>query len=163
MSDAQQMAEAKEAMAKKIRNNITAGILKEFSGEALSKDSSRGFDLTSIKAQYIVERLNEVFGVDGWDARYDVVTLDPEKGCIMKCLLSAKVAGMNPIIRMAFGGCGPKKNLGDMSKSAMTDALGKAASHMGIGNEVFKGKVKPPGSKSAYKKAPSKISKKDEF
>lgn len=147
---------------KKIAGNIYAETTKDFTGEALTKDSSRGFDLTSIKAQYVVERLNEVFGIDGWDARYDVVTLDPEKGCIMKCLLTAKVEGLQPIIRMSFGGCAAKKNLGDMSKSAMTDALGKAASHMGIGNEVFKGKVKPPGSKPRST-GRNTIAKKDEF
>lgn len=146
-----------------IRTKITEGVLKQFATEALSKDSSRGFDLTSIKAQYIVERLNEVFGIDGWDARYDVVTLDPEKGCIMKCLLSAKVDGLNPIIRMSFGGSIAKKNLGDMSKSAMTDALGKAASHMGIGNDVFKGKVKPPGGRKVTKPQTKKIAAQDSF
>lgn len=41
-----------------------------FPPEALSADTSRGFELTSIKAAYIIERLNEVFGPCGIGWRY---------------------------------------------------------------------------------------------
>ena len=33
-----------------------------FPPEVLSSDTSRGFELTSIKAAFVIERLNEVFG-----------------------------------------------------------------------------------------------------
>ncbi len=36
-----------------------------FPAEALSADTSRGFELTSIKAAYVIERLNDVFGTCG--------------------------------------------------------------------------------------------------
>ena len=41
-----------------------------FPAEALSSDTSRGFELTSIKAAYVIERLNEVFGPCGIGWRY---------------------------------------------------------------------------------------------
>jgi len=41
-----------------------------FPAEALSKDTSRGFELTSIKAAFVIERLNEVFGPCGIGWRY---------------------------------------------------------------------------------------------
>jgi hypothetical protein len=41
-----------------------------FPEEALSSDTSRGFELTSIKAAYVIERLNEVFGPCGVGWRY---------------------------------------------------------------------------------------------
>jgi len=41
-----------------------------FPPEALSADTSRGFELTSIKAAYVIERLNEVFGPCGIGWRY---------------------------------------------------------------------------------------------
>lgn len=41
-----------------------------FPEEALSSDTSRGFELTSIKAAYVIERLNEVFGPCGIGWRY---------------------------------------------------------------------------------------------
>jgi hypothetical protein len=41
-----------------------------FAPESLSADVSRGFELTSIKAAYVIERLNEVFGPCGIGWRY---------------------------------------------------------------------------------------------
>ena len=41
-----------------------------FPPEALSADTSRGFELTSIKAAFVIERLNEVFGPIGIGWRY---------------------------------------------------------------------------------------------
>ena len=41
-----------------------------FPAEALSADTSRGFELTSIKAAYVVERLNQVFGPCGCGWRF---------------------------------------------------------------------------------------------
>lgn len=41
-----------------------------FPPEALSADTSRGFELTSIKAAYVIERLNDVFGLCGIGWRY---------------------------------------------------------------------------------------------
>jgi hypothetical protein len=41
-----------------------------FPPEALSSDTSRGFELTSIKAAFVIERLNEVFGPCGIGWRY---------------------------------------------------------------------------------------------
>ena len=41
-----------------------------FPPEALSADTSRGFELTSIKAAFVIERLNEIFGPCGTGWRY---------------------------------------------------------------------------------------------
>ena len=43
-------------------NEVYEALAAPFPDEALAKDSSRGFDLTSVKAQYVVERLNTVLG-----------------------------------------------------------------------------------------------------
>jgi hypothetical protein len=39
--------------------------------EALHEDTSRGFSLTSIRAGFIIERLNQVFGLLGYGWRFD--------------------------------------------------------------------------------------------
>jgi hypothetical protein len=41
-----------------------------FPAEALKPDTSCGFELTSIKAAYVIERLNDVFGPCGIGLRY---------------------------------------------------------------------------------------------
>ena len=51
-----------------------------FPVEALSADTSRGFELTSIKAAFVVERLNEVFGPCGAGWRYVHASLRVDRG-----------------------------------------------------------------------------------
>ena len=53
----------------KLTDEQKALLLADFPAEALSKDTSRGFELTSIKAMYVIERLNDVFGIIhvSWD------------------------------------------------------------------------------------------------
>lgn len=134
---------------KELTSDVVYTLLTEsFPPEALSVDNSRGFELTSVKSQYIVERLNHVFGVENWKADYTVVLFNDTQ-CILKCVLIANFGnGESLIQRSAFGGSLIKKNPGDTIKSAMTDSLSKAASHIGIANDVFQGKVAPP---SKYK------------
>jgi hypothetical protein len=48
-----------------LSENQISALRASFPAEALSADTSRGFELTSIKAAFVVERLNEVFGPCG--------------------------------------------------------------------------------------------------
>ncbi len=100
---------------------------------------SKGIKLVSIKAQYIVERLNDVFGVYGWEFNTDFDKCS--EGILCHGVLKV---GKDPGVHRKVSSTGyspTKKNLGDAYKSAQTDALGKAASWLCIGNDVFKGKV----------------------
>jgi hypothetical protein len=151
-----------------------AALRAPFPAEALKPDTSRGFELTSIKAAYVIERLNDVFGPCGigWryvhspfedvpsdDGRLEVVTEvafqyrlpEGEAGC-------GRVIWNNGWQYGADGGwsepifaCGGK-GLGrggapytDARKSAVTDGLTKAASMIGVGHQVFKGLVRVSG------------------
>jgi len=150
-------------MSKEIYEKLIA----PFGKEALSKDLSRGPNnaMTSIKAHYMVERLNTALGVDNWETRYQF-TSDGDRGVVCFCELTAIIDGKK-ITKSSVGACpyvtksksGDKpKILGDVYKSAMTDSLGKAASHFGVGNDVFKGLVSAntlnssAGSNSSYSK-----------
>lgn len=128
--------------------------LSDFPTEAYSKDGSRGFDLTTLKAQYIVERLNEAFGVDGWqhtgtteNSGYEVI----DGGVLYKGMLMIS-NGVSQISREAVGYSKMGKNPGDAYKGAKTDSLSKCASQVGIGNDMFKGLISPTGSSSAKPK-----------
>jgi hypothetical protein len=128
-------------------NKIYEQLTAEFAPEALSVDSSRGFELTSIKAQYVRERLNEVFGFMNWtfDGEYKEVETD---GVLFFGTLTVKYGDeMNSI--NAVGYAPKKKNVGDMYKSANTDCLSKAASNLGVGNSVYKGLVSAESVKKA--------------
>lgn len=125
------------------KKDYYAELTKEFPKEAMTSDSSRGFALTSIKAQYVRERLNEVMGPDGWDSNTDVINIDAEGNVAVKFALTLHFPERS-VTRTSFGGAKKKakgQTHGDIYKSAETDALSKAASNFGVGNSVFKGLV----------------------
>ncbi len=132
-------------------DKATVDALKHFTGEALSIDSSRGFALTSIKAQYVVERLNQVFGLTGWSHTGEYRQTGPEDkptGVVFLGKLTVQ-NGVTGAIREAVGFSELKRNIGDAYKGAKTDSLSKCASQLGIGNDVYKGKVAVPGKTKA--------------
>jgi len=138
----------------KFKYGEVAGLLsKPFPAEAMTTDNSRGFALTSIKAQYIVERLNEVLGIDGWQhrGRFEKV----EEGVLFHGELVLDNGGQG-IMQLGTGFSKDKKNVGDSYKSAKTDSLSKSASLFGVGNDVYKGKVPPPSGTSKTSKSNSK-------
>ena len=99
--------------------------------------------LSSIKAIYVVERLNDVFGLGGWEVENTVVREDG-KWVVVKSNFEAKEYGIK--IRDIFGG-NDNADLGDAYKGACTDALTKIGSYLGIGMDVFKGLEKKPENK----------------
>ena len=94
--------------------------------------------LSSVKAIYIVERLNQVFNLNGWEDEYDVVETVPMV-VVRGCLRIPKYG----IVRQQYGG-NDNPDRGDAYKGACTDALSKCASQLGIAIDVYKGCV--PGS-----------------
>jgi hypothetical protein len=117
--------------------------------EAVKQHPTKTY-LSSIKAIYVTERMNDVFGVGQWHTkvRKEVdggggmivvhVTFEvPEYGIYYECF------GGND------NGGETNKNfdLGDAYKGATTDAITKIGSYLGIGIDVFKGKTTTPPAK----------------
>lgn len=112
-----------------------------FTKDAYSADTSRGFALTSLKAQYVLERLNEVLGFMNWShgGEYEV---QDDGSVLFKGALVVNLDGRtNKFFGVGFSA--KKKNIGDAYKSAKTDSLSKCASQVGVGNDAFKGLVDP--------------------
>ena len=152
-----------------------AQLRASFPVEALSADTSRGFELTSIKAAYVVERLNEVFGPCGCGWRYAHSPFEWIEGEVLtEVAMQFKVAegGVAAMLWDAqahrwttlndsedwslpiFSPGGRKPGRGsapmtDARKGAITDGLTKAASMIGVGHDVFKGKVRVGDAKPA--------------
>jgi hypothetical protein len=96
--------------------------------------------LSSIKAIYVVERLNDVFGIGGWFINNQFIE-KVEKWVVVKSTFEAKEYGI--IIPDIFGG-NDNADLGDAYKGACTDALTKIGSYLGIGMNVYKGLTDKP-------------------
>ena len=112
----------------------------DFPPEAYTVDSSRGFNLTSLKAQYLVERLNEVMGIGGWShtGEYKEISGGVLYFGKLTLFVEDKEASHYSVGYKEY-----KKNIGDAYKSAKTESLSKAASYFGIGNDMFKGLINP--------------------
>jgi hypothetical protein len=81
----------------------------------------------------VVERLNEVFGLNGWRVVNEVV----ENGRMVVVKGALKIPKYNVHIEQYGGNDNPDR--GDAYKGACTDALSKCASYLGIGMDVYKG------------------------
>lgn len=102
--------------------------------EAIKQHPTKTF-LSTIKAIYVVERLNDVFGIGGWMAKNEFVER-VDKWVVIKSTFEAPEYGIT--IPDIFGG-NDNADLGDAYKGACTDALTKIGSYLGIGMDVYKG------------------------
>ena len=127
--------------------------------EAVSQHPTKTY-LSSIKAIYVIERLNKVFGIGNWTYTVDIVDNKTDM-IVVKVKLSIPEYNIN---FESFGGNDNggenSKNfdLGDAYKGATTDAITKIASYLEIGIDVFKGLHKGKSSNSYQKPQETKPS-----
>lgn len=114
---------------------------KDFPASALINDTSRGFKLTGVKAMYVIERLNDVFGEYGWTYDFDTPVLkNGEYVAQITLKIGRKEDGTWMRHIHQFGGKRiVKDNHADALKSCITDGLTKCASIIGVAHTVFKG------------------------
>lgn len=128
---------------------------------AVSKHPTKTY-LSSIKAIYVVERLNQVFGIGKWEQASVVV----DNKTSMIVVSSNLIIEEYGIKLHSFGGNDNggenSKNfdLGDAYKGATTDALTKMCSFLEIGMMVFKGQGNKP-SEPPKKEEPKQEAKPD--
>jgi len=119
---------------KKLTPEIIALLKHPLPKEAIKQHPTKTY-LSTIKAIYVVERLNECFGIGGWIINNEVV-LKEAKWVVVKSTLNIPEYGIT--IPDIFGG-NDNADLGDAYKGACTDALTKIGSYLGIGMDVYKG------------------------
>jgi hypothetical protein len=134
---------------KKLTEEIMALLKKPLPPEAIKPHPTKSY-LSTIKAIYVVERMNECFGIGGWIINNEVV-LKEGKWIVVKSTLKIPEYGI--LIPDIFGG-NDNADLGDAYKGACTDALTKIGSYLGIGMDVYKGLAEQtkPEQKSVSKK-----------
>lgn len=115
--------------------------------EAVSPHPTKNY-LSTIKAIYVTERLNKVFGVGAWRVRSEQVAHE-NKMVVVKVTFEIPEYG---IYYECYGG-NDNTDLGDAHKGAVTDALTKIGSWLGIGAEVFKGLAGKPATRTATQSA----------
>ena len=139
-----------EKVTKEMREALRMPLPKE----AVKQHPTKTF-LSSIKAIYVTERLNDVFGVGSWQIKVNHVTTTEKSMVVVKVEFSIPEYG---IYFECYGGNDNggenSKNfdLGDAYKGATTDALTKIGSYLEIGIDVFKGLNTAPAPQQQFKK-----------
>lgn len=136
---------------------------KRLPSEAIGKHP-RIQGLSSIKAAFVIERLNEAFGVGGWDDTVKVIDRSTREemwgaGTAKEKQITLHVATVHltffvekyAIHKENFGGC-DNVDLGDALKGTRTDALTKIASELGVGLDVYKGGHEQTGARAQISK-----------
>ncbi|MBA7662174.1 hypothetical protein ES703_70200 [subsurface metagenome] len=103
--------------------------------------------MLAIKAMYIIERLNDVFGLGRWTLEHEII--NSENGYILMKGQLKLPDYPDIVVPTQYGGhktAGTGTEIADGYKSAITDCITKSASYLEIGIDVFKGLVKPPKS-----------------
>ncbi len=133
---------------KEITAEMYAELKKELPKEAVKQHPTKTY-LSSIKAIYVTERLNDVFGCGKWQIKAEKVSENDKGMVVIKTTLTIPEYG---VYYESYGGNDNggenSKNfdLGDAYKGATTDGITKIGSYLGIGLSVFQGKgnVTPP-------------------
>ena len=117
-------------------------LTKPLPKEAISQHPTKKY-LSSIKAIYVTERFNEVFGVGKWTIKVEHIATQPKaemsKVGDMVVIKTTFEVPEEKIYYESYGG-NDNADLGDAYKGATTDAITKIGSYLGIGIDVFKGK-----------------------
>ena len=128
----------------KITEEMKRNLDEPLSSEAISQHPTKTY-LSSIKAIYVTERLNDVFWVGSWTVKTDFIENAWSWMIVVKVTLEIPEYG---VYYESFwwndNWWEGNKNfdLGDAYKWATTDAITKICSYMWIGANVFKWKSK---------------------
>ena len=125
---------------KKLPKEIVEALKVPMPSEAIAQHPTKSF-LSTIKAIYIVERLNQVFGVCRWNLEHKIIS-DDENYVTVKGRITLLDYDMKTPYQ--YGGhnkTGKGTEPADGYKSAVTDCQSKCASYLEVGIEVFKGKT----------------------
>src|SRR5712692_7750900 len=120
------------AVSKTLPTELLEKLKAPLPAEAVSPNPDRP-GLSVIKVIYVVERLNEVFGLNGWHVVNQVV--ESGRMIVVKATVTVPEYGIE--IEQYGGNDNPDR--GDAYKGACTDALSKCASYLGVGMDVYKG------------------------
>lgn len=126
-----------------ITEDMRTKLREGFPDEAYKPHPTKTF-LTTLKAMYITERLNDVFGVGRWHIATEVAERTDDY-ILVKGIFYCKDYDVSQIEQ--YGGhntTGKNTEIADGYKSAVTDCTSKIASYLEIGIDMFKGKINPP-------------------
>ena len=131
---------------KKLTAEQVAMLNEPLPAKALKQHPTKAF-LTTINSIYVTERLNKVFGVGAWRVKPELQEADG-KMVVVKTTLTIPEYGIE---YECYGG-NDNADRGDAYKGAVTDAITKIGSWLGIGADVWKNEA---GKQTAPRQQPA--------
>lgn len=120
-----------QEIEKKLSRPFEADEVK-FKPGAVSKESNRALAMPYVDARAIMRRLDEAFGMSGWQDEYEFL----EGGSVL-CRLRCRF-GEEWVTKMDVGSPSEQPDEGDQKKAAVSDALKRAAVKFGIGRYLYR-------------------------
>lgn len=132
-SDTKQLKDySKNVLPDELRQQLR----RPFPPEAVAPIPGRTY-LTTVKAIYITERLNDVFGIGGWTLETEIIS---DSGGYVLVKGSIILFNWNIRTPLQYGGHKATGEIAEAYKSAITDIQSKSASYLEIAIDVFKGR-----------------------
>jgi hypothetical protein len=100
--------------------------------QAFSKDKTKAMAVWYIDARTVMERLESVVGLAGWQDEYECL---PDGG--VACRLRVKLGG-EWVLHTDVGSPSEQEDEGDRRKAAFSDALKRAAVKFGVGRYLYR-------------------------
>ncbi len=128
---------------KQVTSEMRDQLRSPFPNEAYQAIESKPY-LTTLKAMYVTERLNDVFGLGRWTIEFNIIEKTPENIVLQGEFISFD---FDIHVPKQFGGHALNRKgmeLADAYKSAVTDCQSKISSYLEIGIDMFKGLIKLP-------------------
>ncbi len=122
--------------------------------------------LSTIKAIFVIERLNTVFGIGGWEIEHHVVEKIPGEKPYIVMAGRIYMRDFDLYTSWQYGGhelSGKGTEPADGYKSAVTDIISKCASLLEIGIQVFKGEPNSQKSNEFPEKKEEPVSGEENF
>jgi hypothetical protein len=95
--------------------------------------NNRALAMAYIDSRLVMDRLDEVVGVDGWEDKYEVL----DDGSVV-CTLRVRMAPSEWVTKQDVGSLSEQPDAGDRLKAAFSDALKRAAVKFGIGRYLYR-------------------------
>jgi len=132
---------------KQLTQDQIALLKKPLPAEAIKPHPTK-VGMSAINAIHVVERLNDVFGIGGWQTGTTLLHHGAEKKTSSKgreyteytCMVQTCFTVPDYGIQHCIIASSTNEDIGDAAKGATTDALTKVASWLGIGMDVWKTK-----------------------
>jgi hypothetical protein len=149
-------------MEKTIYKELIEPLPKEAIQKSEGSKTGKGYDTTGYGYQFIVNRLNDILGVEGWSYKYRVIDrMDgvSSKGTPRISVCVEMDLTIGETTKSMVGGH-TSNNYIDALKGAITNSLKKSAAMFGIGKEAYEKTIDednlpPDTNKKAEEKLPA--------